>query len=243
MEQYRVSATRPGTKKYPMHRHGYWEIMYYLSGEGYLVTDQGAISFRPGSIIVVPPGIRHGSVSDHGFVNISIGGTFDRLFLFTEPQKQQDNDDCDGQKLAKLILDNQHTDSRYVAALCSAYAHFLLQNARYECRLQQQIAAVVRKTHLQFHDSGFHITSELRKSGYSEDYIRSEFKKSTGMTPVDFLTKIRIDNGAKLFEIYSQSISVGEVGEACGFVDMAYFSKCFKKQLGVSPTEYRRRCS
>ena len=242
MENYRISVTEAGTKKYPMHQHGYWEIMYYLSGEGYLATDSGALSFQPGVIILVPPGVRHGSVSENGFVNISIGGSFDRLFLFSEPQRQRDNDACNGQQLAKLILDNQHGDPRYLSALCSAYAHFLLQNARYERRLQQ-ISELIRQAHLNFRDCRFTITEQLRKTDYCQDYIRAEFKKSTGLSPVDFLTKIRMENAVKLFEIYGQSISVGEVGESCGFVDMAYFSRRFKQHTGLSPAAYRRRCA
>lgn len=241
MEGYRVSVTRPGTKQYPMHQHGYWEVMYYLTGEGWLATDRGDVRFAPGTVIVVPPGIRHGSVSETVFVNISIGGSFEHLFLFSQPQMQQDNAARDGEKLARLILDSQHMDENYVAALCVAYARFLLQNEKYEHRLQQQIAAVIRKTYRVFHDPGFRITEELRGRGYSEDYIRAEFKRSTGESPVDFLTRIRVENAIKLFEIYGKTISVGGVGEACGFVDMAYFSKRFKKYTGLSPAAYRNR--
>lgn len=241
MERYCISVTRPGTKKYPMHQHGYWEIMYYLSGEGYLAADDSKIGFCPGTVIIVPPGVPHGSVSKDGFVNISVGGDFERLFLFERPHKQQDNDTKDGQQLARLILYNQHADSRYVAALCSAYAHFLLQNAKYERRLQRQVSAVIRQIHLNFDDPAFSVSDALRGSDYSEDYIRTEFKKSTGLSPVDFLTKIRIEKAAKLFEIYGQSVSVGEVGEACGFVDLAYFSKRFRQRLGVSPAAYRKQ--
>ncbi|HBG80680.1 MAG TPA: AraC family transcriptional regulator, partial [Porphyromonadaceae bacterium] len=33
--------------------------------------------------------------------------------------------------------------------------------------------------------------------------------------------------------------NIGEVAEACGFLDVAYFSRIFKKITGVTPTAYR----
>ena len=34
MNGFSVSITEPGTKKYPLHQHSTWEVMYYLSGSG-----------------------------------------------------------------------------------------------------------------------------------------------------------------------------------------------------------------
>jgi len=50
-----------------MHKHNNYEIMFYLCGTGNLRTQNKDYSFSPGSIIVVPPGIEHGSTSKDGF--------------------------------------------------------------------------------------------------------------------------------------------------------------------------------
>ena len=64
-----------------------------------------------------------------------------------------------------------------------------------------------------FSDPCFDITPLLNQSGYAEDYIRAEFKKATSLTPIDFLTKMRLEHAQKLFEIYGDNISVSEVAD------------------------------
>lgn len=243
MNSFSISITAPGTKKYPLHQHTDWEIMYYLSGVGNLATQNESIPFRPGCILIVPPGVVHGSVSQNGFVNISIGGDFNRLFFFDKIVAQQDNASKDGERLAKLIWENHHSDTEYLAALCNAYIHFLLQNAKYENRLHQAIQEIIAQANRHFFDSEFDITSCLKQSGYAEDYIRAQFKQATALSPIDFLTKLRIDHACKLFEIYGDSITVAAAAEICGFEDSVYFSKRFKQITGFSPTQYKSQTS
>jgi len=215
--------------------------MYYLSGVGCLATEQGDIPYREGTILIVPPGVIHGSVSENGFVNISIGGDFNHFFLFDKIVVQHDNESGDGGRLAKLIYANRHAAMEYVASLCNAYANFLLQNAQYEDRVNQAVADIIKQTAGSYFDPQFSITLALRKSGYAQDYIRANFKRVTGLSPIEFLTKIRIDHGRKLFEIYGQGISVSEAALACGFEDPVYFSKRFKQATGVSPKAYQKK--
>ena len=241
MNEFFISTTKPGTKKYPLHQHREWEIMYYLSGEGHLATQEGAIPFEAGSIITVPPGIMHGSVSQDGFVNISIGGDFGHLFLFDHISVQKDHENRTGERLAQLIYDNRHANHDYLSALCIAYAHFLLQNSNRGKRITHAVQYIMEQMSTHFSNPCFSPASLLHQSGYAEDYIRAEFKKSTGVTPVDFLAKIRVEHARKLFEIYGASLSVSEVAEACGFEDPIYFSRRFKQWIGFSPAEYKKQ--
>lgn len=241
MNDLYISKTKPGTKIYPLHQHPNWEIMYYLKGEGYLATKTGNIAFKPGTIIIVPPKIAHGSVCEDGFVNISIGGDFGHLFMFDNIVVQQDNDMRNCERLSKLIFDNRFADEEYLSALCNAYAHFLLKNAVYEKKLNREISKIVAEITKNFFDPCFDVTDLLNKSGYAEDYIRAGFKKVTALTPIDFLAKTRVNHARKLFEIYGKSLSVAEVAEACGFEDPIYFSRRFKQFIGFSPTEYKKQ--
>lgn len=236
-----ISITKEGTKKYPLHQHPDWEIMYYLSGEGYLATQAGDIPFKPGSIIIVPPKMVHGSVSHNGFINISVGGDFSHLFMFDSIIVQQDNNTLSGERLARLIFDNRAADAEYLSALCGAYALFLLKNAVYEKRINREIGKIIEEITKNFSDPYFDVTDLLNNSGYAEDYIRAEFKKAVTLSPIDFLAKTRIEHAKKLFEIYGSTLLVSQISEACGFDDPIYFSRRFKQFTGVSPTEYKKQ--
>ena len=91
--------------------------MLYLEGEGYMNTEEGSIPFSPGTIIIVPPNVRHGSVSDSGFKNISVEGEFDRCLHFGEVKVLKDNELQEGKTLALLIYANRYGKSAYISAL------------------------------------------------------------------------------------------------------------------------------
>ena len=241
MNHISVGITQEGIKKYPLHHHNNWEIMHYISGEGYLATATYNIPFQKGSIIIVPPGTIHGSVSENGFVNISISGDFQHLLMFENPILLKDTLQQDGETLARLILNNRYSNADYLSSLCSAYIHFLLQSATCETKLSKSVKEMIAGITEHFCEPDFDVTFLLQQSGYAEDYIRAEFKKITQMTPVQFLTKMRIDHAKRLLEIYGDTNSIAEIAQTCGFHDCVYFSKRFKQFTGIAPDHFRRQ--
>lgn len=74
--------------------------------------------------------------------------------------------------------------------------------------------------------------------GVSRSYISHSFKKISGKSFREFLTEIRLRDAKSLLE-YSE-LSVTEIALSVGFSDSAYFSKVFQKEVGLSPTVYRK---
>jgi len=62
------------------------------------------------------------------------------------------------------------------------------------------------------------------------------FKSVTGVTPLEYRGRIRIDHAKELLK--NSNFSVSEIGESLGFSSLAYFSAAFKKLTGLTPTEY-----
>ena len=235
----RASCTHDGVKVYPMHKHKNYEIMLYLEGEGCLRTNKKNYSFCKGSIIIVPPDTEHGSASENGFKNISIEGDFGHLFYLDSPMLLCDNDSREGTQLAKLIYNNRYGNKEYLSGLCMAYIYFLLQNMQNEdsvCMAVNKITAEITENAFDYNIS---LKNILLESGYSEDYIRAQFKKITGKTPNEFLSKIRIDHACFLINIYGGGMSLSRIAEQCGYVDYVYFSKKFKAITGMSPNQYK----
>lgn len=71
------------------------------------------------------------------------------------------------------------------------------------------------------------------------DLIKN-FKEELGMTPIQFLIKYRIEKAKNLLKDESESIY--DVSFKTGFSDMSYFSKIFRKIVGVTPSTYRGHC-
>ena len=77
------------------------------------------------------------------------------------------------------------------------------------------------------------------KFSYSLSSIKRIFKNETGYTVIDYLNNIRIEK-AKEMLVHSDS-SVEDIAVTLGFSNAYYFSNCFKKKIGESPSKYRLR--
>lgn len=73
----------------------------------------------------------------------------------------------------------------------------------------------------------------------SESTLRRMFLSTCGMTPVQYITDVRM-NAAKNMLIYD-NIPVNDVAVRCGFASPYYFSRIFKKKTGLSPSEFRKQ--
>ncbi len=64
-----------------------------------------------------------------------------------------------------------------------------------------------------------------------------KIKSIVGMAPFDFLRHIRMQRAEDL--ISNSQMNISEIAYSVGFTDPKYFTKCFKKETGMTPTEYR----
>ena len=73
----------------------------------------------------------------------------------------------------------------------------------------------------------------------SSVYFSGLFKKEMGENFVDYLNRVRIDAAKVLLKDVRNNI--GEIAEQCGFSDTRYFAKIFKRSVGITPSDYRKR--
>lgn len=74
-------------------------------------------------------------------------------------------------------------------------------------------------------------------AGVNEKYLCRFFKEFTGYTPTDYINRLRVERAC--YEMRVNHRNVTEAAYECGFNEISYFSKCFKKYKGVSPGKYR----
>ena len=85
-------------------------------------------------------------------------------------------------------------------------------------------------------ESSFNVQSLAEKSAVSYQVLHKKIVSLTGEPPVELIRRIRLKKAAELIENKFGNIS--EIAIEAGFNNPAYFSECFKKQFGQSPSAY-----
>lgn len=87
-------------------------------------------------------------------------------------------------------------------------------------------------------DSDFNVSVLQEKMGMGNKQLYRKLKAITGQTPVEYIRDMRMQKAAKLLK--AGKFSVSEVMYTVGFSNSSYFSKCFSKAFGMTPTEFMR---
>lgn len=115
----------------------------------------------------------------------------------------------------KIMLQNQATGYSRITLLALTYIH-----KNYEKNISAQTIA--------------------DDMNISEGHIRRVFKEEMNLTVADYLTNYRITKAKEFMK--KGDIRVTQVYQKVGFTSSQYFSSVFKKNVGISPSEYNRKC-
>ena len=82
------------------------------------------------------------------------------------------------------------------------------------------------------------VTRMARLAGLSTPHFAELFREWTGSPPIAFLTRLRLQRACSILE--RESVSIEETARRVGYDDPYYFSRVFRKYLGVPPSAYRK---
>jgi AraC-like DNA-binding protein len=85
------------------------------------------------------------------------------------------------------------------------------------------------------------LTTEMlaRELNVSRTKLHRKIKTASGMPSADWIRMVRLHKAAQLLGMKERSVS--EIAYTVGFDDSSYFSKSFRRQYGVTPSEYRKK--
>ena len=89
---------------------------------------------------------------------------------------------------------------------------------------------------LEHSEAPMDIEEIARLSGASPARFYQVFKRHTGLSPLQFMTMVKMNESLRLLS--NTSLSITEVAQAVGYPDPLYFSRLFKKHMGITPTDY-----
>lgn len=83
------------------------------------------------------------------------------------------------------------------------------------------------------------VASMIRISGLPERTFKRRFQKAAGMSPLEYVHALRLERAKTLLE--TTELKLSELAEKVGYEDATFFSRLFRRAVGLTPAEYRRR--
>lgn len=144
----------------------------------------------------------------------------------------------DGQTLAetKISLLKSITGKKSLAKLNQEISEILtfIQRSKESSDIDRQI--------LDYIQDNYHLKINLNDVAehfhFNYNYLSNYFTSVIGTNFSDYINRIRIEKAKELLRQEKESIN--DIAEEIGFSDVGYFSKVFKKAVGLTPSKYRR---
>ncbi|MCI8430185.1 MAG: AraC family transcriptional regulator [Lachnospiraceae bacterium] len=174
--------------------------------------------------------LRHYGITDSMRV-ISTGASFEYTRLFKQ-----------------MIQELQRCQSCYPELLTLLLLELLIQISRQigrEHRKKDTYLDAEMELAIQFFNDHYHTEISIEKyaasRGMSVSWFIRSFRQYAHTTPMQYLVERRMTNAQVLLE--TTNYSIAEIGNLVGYDNPLYFSRIFKKQKGMSPSDYRKQSS
>ncbi len=223
------------------HSHEYWELVYCTEGEGTFQFESGAsIHYQQGEAVAIPPNERHTNTSKDGFTNLHLTMECPSFpnrspFRVTDDEGNLKNAFSQAKYYYMSDIKKRELVLNALGELIASYMVVYSSNNDFSEPVDRIRTVILRN----FAQADFALDTAVREMPFHYDYLRKLFKKEVGMTPLEYMTNLRMKKAETMLSaMWAKEWSVSEIAQMCGFDDALYFSRVFKKYYGCSPTNY-----
>jgi transcriptional regulator GlxA family with amidase domain len=91
----------------------------------------------------------------------------------------------------------------------------------------------------QHYDQSSPVAAMARLSGLAERSFKRRFARATGVPPLEYVHTLRLEEAKHLLEATDRAVE--EIAEQVGYEDASFFGRLFRRKVGLTPAQYRRR--
>ncbi|MFZ5643722.1 MAG: helix-turn-helix domain-containing protein [Bacillota bacterium] len=218
------------------HSHPYAQLLLPLEGSLFIKTRLHQVSIEQNHLFFLPPGDEHTFYSGerNEFLVLDIPSTFfpsqdfghltGGLYLELDQQWQA---------LRTLFL--------YEIGKNSELSHSLNDLFRYASRLlikPEELPASVTYIHNHFQES-ISLDKLAALEHYNTSYYCEWFQKKTGLSPMAYIQKLRLEKAKNL--LLNTDLSLLQISHEVGYEQQSSLTRLFKHKESISPTDYRKK--
>jgi len=235
-----------------MHTHPFTELFLVTGGVGEFYVENNIYPLKKGDFILVNPNTSHTEKSDEknpleyiavAVDNFSLNLMDTNHFMFNCISKNPDI-----VKYMDSMLVEQEGNKPYSDHVCQNILEIILIEILRITRLNIDTEPTVNaskecfklKKYLDSNYSSKITIDDLAKlSNLNKYYLIHSFNKYFGSSPINYLCGIRIRAAKELLE--NSDYSIAQISQSTGFSSQSYFTQCFVKDCGISPSTYRNQ--
>ena len=181
--------------------------------------DEAALSIR------VKPAWYASTLMELLFLLVAVSATLYGISTLLKRRDMKNREEMEGMR--------QRYEEKLINAKLSAYYP---SGARLSAEEEKFLSSVIRNIESNVQNNAYSIEALASDMCMSRSNLHLKLKSITGSSPIELMMRIRIEKACELIREGNHSIS--EVAERTGFSSPSYFSTCFKKATGKSPSEY-----
>lgn len=231
--------------------HSNVELLCFMKGSGYVIYGNEKIPVTKGDIAVININMIH-SVSSSGTLEyycliidndfLKFNGISCDKFEYESHIRSEKLNSLFAETVTAIKTHDELKESMVKASLLNLMVYLTKNHAEPAKHNQGQSSITGESIRLAIGYIRSHIFNRLTldevadEVGLSKYHFSREFKKATGMTVVSYINTVRCANARKL--LLKNEYSIHDIAIKCGFENDSYFSKTFKKHIGVLPSDF-----
>ncbi len=217
-------------------------FIYLLEGKAHYTLEGGEFDVSAGDVILLCRGSRYSIdiLSENYrfiFADFDFSGSVRSDVFSVVNTKGTENLFCS--MLEKWRQNKPAVKEECISLLYRVYAEIVRNESAvyipsaYRVRLEGAVQFIADN----FADETLSVQTVAEHTGMSETHFRRLFKDAYHLSPVKYLTLMRINRAKELIRYTAYQFS--QIAVETGFSNVYYFSRIFKKEVGITPTEYR----
>lgn len=238
--------------------HSFYEFYFLFEGNRTLIFDDKIYNIKKNTLAIIPPFLSH-KTDGGGFMRINVYASPNLIlkdFKFIDNTKKQEQvfylDENQVPFIKELLLKAVEVSKYKLENSFEIEVSFLntilfnlqqsnLKPHEYVDKTpleSEQLNALVNYIN-QHYNERLTLDFLCKKFYYTKSNLYRKFKENMGCTLGDYISFVRFNKAKERLFITDDSIE--KIAEDCGFSSLNYFSLIFKRKVGVSPTEFRKK--